>query len=219
VPVVSALGRDAALAQLLERIAQLRLPARIAVDGVDAAGKTTLAGELGERLPSATRISADDFLRPVEDRHRQGRESARGFYDDSFDHERLRGAVLAASVAGGTARFPQTPSTGPLHGRALRAGFVIVDGVFLFRPELNDLWDFRIFVHVELEEAIRRGVERDAGRHGSREEAERLYRTRYAPGQEIYLESVRPRELADVVVDNTDLERPRVSPGAGDGRP
>ena len=95
---------------------------------------------------------------------------------------------------------------------------VIVDGIFLFRPDLNDLWDLRIFVHAEPEEALRRGVERDARGKGSREEAERLYRSRYAPGQEIYFERVRPRELADIVVDNTDLERPVVSPGAAAGR-
>ena len=193
-PVVPVLAREAALRQLVERIAQLRLPARVALDGIDAAGKTTMADELAERLPHASRVRADDFLRPAEERHRQGRDSPHGFYDDSFDHERLRAAVLAGD------------------------GLVIVDGIFLFRPDLNDLWDLRIFVHAEPEEALRRGVERDAHGKGSREEAERLYRTRYAPGQEIYFERVQPRELADIVVDNTDLSRLRVSLGAAAGR-
>jgi hypothetical protein len=39
-----------------------------------------------------------------------------------------------------------------------------------------------------------RGVARDGP------ETEELYRRRYAPGQRLYLESVRPCELADVVV-------------------
>jgi uridine kinase len=161
-----------ALDHLVGTIPRLALPARIAVDGVDAAGKTTLADELARRV-GAARLSADDYHRPPDERYRRGRESPEGYYLDSFDHDRLRRAVLAQD------------------------GLLIVDGIFLLRPELNDLWDFRIFVHVELEEAIRRGVERDGA------ETEPLYRRRYVPGQRIYLEQVRPRELADVVVDNT----------------
>ncbi|HEX9415079.1 MAG TPA: hypothetical protein VF895_00060 [Gaiellaceae bacterium] len=162
-----------ALDELVEVISGLALPARVAVDGVDAAGKTTLAGELARRL-GAARLSADEFLRPPEERYRRGRESPEGYYLDSFDHDRLREAVLA------------------------RDGLVIVDGIFLFRPELNDLWEFRIFVHVDFDESIRRGIERDGA------ETESLYRRRYVPGQRIYLEQVRPRELADVVFDNTE---------------
>jgi uridine kinase len=171
------------LDELAAVVAALPLPARVAVDGVDAAGKTTLADELAARLPATTRLSADDFLRPAEERYRQGRESPVGYYEDSFNHARLRQAVLASS------------------------GLLLVDGIFLFRPELNDLWDFRIFVRIELEDSIRRGVARD-GR-----QTEELYRRRYAPGQRLYLETVRPEALADVIVDNSDLERPGLSPG------
>ena len=151
----------------------------MAVDGVDAAGKTTLADELAMLLPRAARLCADDFLRPPEERYRQGRYSPAGYYEDSFDHDRLRRAVLATDA------------------------LLIVDGIFLLRPELNDLWDFRIFVQVELEESIRRGVARDGA------ETEDLYRRRYAPGQRLYLESVRPTDLADVVV---------LSPGGASSR-
>jgi uridine kinase len=110
-----------------------------------------------------------------------------GYYEDSFDHVALRAAVLAAQ------------------------GLAIVDGIFLFRPELDDLWTFRIFVHVELEESIRRGVERDGA-------ARELYRRRYAPGQRLYLHVVRPAELADVILDNSDPDEPRLSPGGADRR-
>ena len=170
------MSRLSVLDELVRRLAALPLPARVAIDGVDAAGKTTLADELAERLPGAKRLSADDFLRPPEERYRQGRESPVGYYEDSFDHARLRRAVLDSD------------------------GLLLADGIFLLRPELNDLWDFRIFIDVELEESIRRGVARDGP------ETEHLYRLRYAPGQRLYLDSVRPAELADVIV----LSRGRV---------
>jgi uridine kinase len=183
---VPAVERERDVGRLAERIRRLPHPARVAVDGVDAAGKTTLADELAARLDGAARLSADDFLRPPEERYRQGRESAKGFYDDSFDHERLRAAVLAA---------PEP---------------VIVDGIFLFRPELDDLWTFRVFVRIELAESIRRGSQRDSEKHGSVEEAERLYRARYAPGQRLYLDAVRPAKRADAVLDNRDPARPEL---------
>ena len=169
-------------------VASLPPPARVAVDGVDAAGKTTLADELAAGLSEARRLSADDFLRPPEKRYQRGRGSPEGFYEDSFDYERLRDAVLADDR------------------------LVIVDGIFLFRPELNDLWTFRIFVRVELEEAMRRGVERDGP------EKELLYRRRYLPGQRLYLQAVEPELRADVVFDNTDVSRPLLIPGPAGGR-
>jgi uridine kinase len=166
------------LDQLAAHLAALPLPARVAVDGVDAAGKTTLANELASRLPGAERISADDFLRPPAERYRRGRESPVGYYEDSFDHGRLRRVVLAST------------------------GLLIVDGIFLQRPELNDLWDFRIFIDIEPDVSIRRGVARDGP------ETEDLYRRRYVPGQRLYLDAVGPAELADIVL----------SPGAADRR-
>jgi uridine kinase len=172
------------LERLARRIGELPVPAKVAIDGVDAAGKTTLADELAGMLPAARRLSADAFLRSTEERYRRGRESPEGYYLDSFDHARLREAVSAAG------------------------GLLLVDGIFLFRPELDDLWDFRVFVHIELEEGIRRGVARDGL------EKEALYRRRYAPGQRIYLNAVHPAERADVVVDNTDAE-PALSRGRG----
>jgi uridine kinase len=179
-------SRLSVVEELAARISALSSPARIGVDGVDAAGKTTLADELAGHLPEAARLAADDFLRPPVERYRQGRESPMGYYEDSFDNVALRAAVLAAQR------------------------LVIVDGIFLFRPELNDLWTFRILLHVELEESIRRGIERDgAGK-------EELYRRRYAPGQRLYLDAVRPAELADVILDNTDPDDPRLSPGGAD---
>jgi uridine kinase len=159
-----------AVGELARTLAALPLPARVAIDGVDAAGKTTFADRLAAHLPGAEQLCADDFLRPAEERYRQGRESPVGYYEDSFDYARLREAVLTSE------------------------GLLIVDGVFLQRPELNDLWDFRVYIQIEPGESIRRGVARDGP------ETAELYEKRYVPGQQLYLESVRPSELADVVV-------------------
>jgi uridine kinase len=145
---------------------------RIAVDGIDAAGKTTLADQLGALL-RAERVCIDDFLRPEDERYARGVDSAEGYYLDSFDHAAFRAAVLAP------------------------AGPVVADGVFLQRPELDDLWDLRIWVDVSFAESLRRAVIRDAH---FMDDVRARYERRYHPGQRLYLTEVDPRSRADIVV-------------------
>lgn len=145
---------------------------RIAVDGIDCAGKTTLADRLGELLQAA-RLSVDDFLRPPRERYARGELDGESYYRDSFDNDAFRVAVVAA---------PE-----PL----------IVDGVFLQRPELDDLWDLRIWVDVAFAESLRRALARDADRM---KDVRGRYERRYHPGQQIYLDEVDPRSRADIVV-------------------
>ena len=155
---------------------------RVAVDGADASGKTTLADELAPLLEArgqtVERLSVDEFLRPPEERHRRGRDSPLGYYLDSFDHDALRAEVDARPRA------------------------VLVDGVFLLRPELRALWDFRVFVAVDFGELLRRGIARDGGATRG------LYLTRYLPAQRRYLAEVEPELLADAVLENTDPAAP-----------
>jgi uridine kinase len=86
--------------------------------------------------------------------------------------------------------------------RAVEDAVVLVDGVFLYRPELDDCWDYRIFLEVDPIVALECGLQRDAGWMGSREEARRRYETRYMPGERMYLDAVRPWAVADTIVVN-----------------
>ena len=63
---------------------------------------------------------------------------------------------------------------------------LLLDGVFLQRPELIDRWDLRIFVSATFEEMLDRGRIRDLARLGSTAAVERRFRDRYIPAQELY---------------------------------
>jgi hypothetical protein len=86
-----------AIAELVEGVSGPH-PTRIAIDGPDAAGKTTPADELAEALRErgreVVRASIDGFHRPRSERCRQGPESPLGCYEDSFDYERIRAELL-----------------------------------------------------------------------------------------------------------------------------
>jgi uridine kinase len=167
---------------------------RIGIDGVDGAGKTRLAEEVAQELTSrgrpAVRVSLDQFERGKAERYERGDLSPEGFYRDSFDLERFRAHVL--SVAG-------PPDV-----------VLVVDGVFLQRPELTDLWHATVWVDADIETAAARGAERNLVWFDSLDETHERYRIRYMPAQRRYIEEQRPHERATFVVRNTDLAEPEL---------
>jgi phosphoribosylformylglycinamidine cyclo-ligase len=215
-------GRRArVLATLVDAIVAVRVPhpTRVGIDGVDAAGKTTLADELAalvmERGRVAIRASCDSFHHPAAERYVLGRDSPVGFYRDSFDYEALRRVLLAPLGPGGSRRYRiayfdsvrDEPVDAP-EQTAPDDAVLVFDGVFLACPQLADSWDYRIFVAIEEDESVRRGAKRDAWFLGGEDEARRRYERRYLLGQRLYLEEARPLQTADAVVDNADPASP-----------
>jgi uridine kinase len=151
---------------------------RIAVDGPDAAGKTTFADALAAALGgrACTRLTIDDFLRPAEERYRRGDLSPDAYYEDAFDLRAFAAAVEAAP------------------------GIVVADGVFLQRPELAHLWTLVVYLDCAPEETLRRALVRDLERFGSHETVEERYTMRYLPAQDRYRREVGPAARADVVL-------------------
>lgn len=194
----------------------------MAIDGPDAAGKTTLADELevavAARGREAIRASVDGFHRPRAERYRLGADSARGYYEDSFDHGGLRRVLLDRLGPGGDRQYrcgvfdfrADTVLETPVLSAAENA-VLLFDGVFLLRPELRDAWELAIFVCVDPAESVRRARGRDLELFGSAEEVERRYRTRYLPGQQLYLDEADPLSRADFVVANDDPAAPKLS--------
>ena len=194
-------------------------PLRVCLDGPDAAGKTTLADELAfvlrGRGHEVIRASIDGFHRPRAERYRRGENSAEGYYEDSFDYAVLCSVLLDPLGPDGSRSYRRAvfdfredapllcPTT-----VASEDAILVFDGVFLLRPELVEVWDFRIFVSVESDECLRRALERDTALFGSRQEVERRYRNRYIHGQRLYFAAARPAEVADAIVGNDDPVRP-----------
>lgn len=217
------MGRHEALRELAAMIAAIERPhpVRVAIDGIDCAGKTTLADEVAPLVEAlgrpVIRASLDGFHRPRVTRYRRGRESPDGYYADSFDLDELRRALLAPLGPSGDRRcrtvvFDVRRDTS-VAGTTLTvpdASVLLFDGVFLLRPELAECWDVKVFLEVTFEEALRRASGRDVETLGSPIGVRHLYERRYFPAQRRYLRLVRPHEVADIVVDNNDPEAPRL---------
>lgn len=214
-------ARTQALAHLARYLAGFRLshPVRVAIDGRTAAGKTTLADELVVPIERhgrpVIRIEIDDFHRPlVERRRRQELPLWQRSFFDSYDYPAIRTALLPLGEGGNRhyrrARFDSfhdVPISEPL-AVAPPDAVVLVDGVYLYRPELDDLWDVRIFVEIDADDSLQRGPPRDQAWVGSVEAAAQRYRTTYIPAEDYYIETFRPHEHADVVIDNREPADP-----------
>lgn len=212
--------RDQVLGRLAGAVGSVTAahPTRVAVDGPPAAGKTTLADELAVVLRAqgrdVIRATIDDFLSPRARRYRRGEYSAEGCYFDTHDTEALKRVLLDPLGPGGDRRFQHTvydhtsdSALSPPVTTAPADAVLVVDGVFLMRPELIDRWDLRIFVSTALEKTVSRAVSRE-GRVSSPAEVERRWRERYIPSQQYYFAAVRPTERADIIVHNDEPRRP-----------
>jgi len=195
---------------------------RVAIDGFTGSGKTTLGHELAAALQargrSTARASLDDFKHPWRHAREHGydRVSGRGYYQNAHDTASMREDLLLPAGqdgSGDVALCGHDPLTGVDH-RAVRVQLLndtvlIVDSVFAFRPEIDDHWDYRVWLEIDPEVAVQRGVERDAQREGA-DVAEALHRERYGVAAAVYLEGVDARARADVVIDNADFDDPVV---------
>ena len=180
----------------------------VAVDGLDGAGKSHFGAELADAIREqghpAVLASIDAFHRPRVERYRQGTESARGFYQDSYNYEAFRSLLVAPFKKGDTfvtEAFNLETDTPALGERQLAPAdaILVVEGIFLHRPELRGIWNFSIWLDVPLDVSHARLVARD-GESGMSE--------RYSGGQEIYARE-KPRSRATAIVDYSDFEHPR----------
>ncbi|MCP2244078.1 gamma-glutamylcyclotransferase [Lentzea aerocolonigenes] len=191
-------------------------PLRVAVDGITASGKTTLARELTAAIAlrgrSAAHLSMDGFHHPRAIRHRQGRDSADGYYADAYDFASFSRLVLEPLGPGGDRKYRQRIidllSDTPIDEPPVEAAedlVLVVDGSFLQR----DLeWDEVVFVDTPFEVARERGTRRDTDLLGGLEQAERAFDQRYHAASRRYLAEVGPAARASVVVSNADVARP-----------
>ena len=226
------MNRELLLAELAAEIVAIERdhPVRVAIDGLSASGKTVLADELAEYVRlhgrAVIRAGIDGFHHPPHRRYARGKDSVEGYFFDSFNYPAAREHLLDPLGPGGEGRYvpalrDHTTEQDVRHATDLapRGAILLFEGVMILRDELNDCWDYRIYVHTDTREILRRAVQRDVGRLGDADQVQNKYLSRYLPGQQMYLELVGPQDLADVVIDNTDAAEPRIFPRTALRRP
>lgn len=186
----------------------------VAIDGVDGSGTTAFAADLVARLErrghAAFHARIDDFHAPRELRYARGESSGPGRYEDSYDYSAFRRVLVEpfrmAGSTGFVSAFWDWRREQPVEPKWLTApedAILVVNGVFLQRPELRGLFHYAVWLDVPFAQAWQRLVEADPAAHDD------TARARSEAGIKLYLKQVKAAELADAVFDNRDPAHPK----------
>ncbi|WP_420114856.1 uridine kinase [Pseudactinotalea sp.] len=213
--------RAQVLLDLLELVVAVRPRERavVGIDGPDGVGKSTLAAELLAVAPAVSGrevvgVGIDSFHRPRAERYAHGRD-AESYYRHAFDYDALRRCVLdpfragreivpaVHDVATDEAVFPDPIEVG-------EDALLLLDGVFLQRQELQPQLDAVLLVTADLEVTVPRGNARFA-RPAEEDDPDHPANARYVGAQRMYAHELRRQGTFPTwILDNTDLDRPRL---------
>jgi uridine kinase len=165
----------------------------VAVDGHSAAGKSTFAATLAHHARAAL-LRGDDFYRVMNEAERAELGPAEGV-ELYYDWQRLRDQVLAPLCAGSTASYrPYDWATGRLsdHVSTVSAKAIVLEGLFVSRPELGSFVDRSILVDAPATVRRRRQMERA--------DASDEWLERWDAAERYFFEHIRPPGTFDIVV-------------------
>src|SRR5262249_45380280 len=153
-------------------------PTLVAIEGRSAAGKTTLADELAASVSKkgrpALRSSIDDFHPPGHKyRSAERRYTPSTYYAEGYDYVAFRQFVLEPLRQGdrrcrlalwdsfNDIPFPEAWTDVP------KGAIAVIDGCFLFRPDLRHYWDYTIWLEIDWDTMLERAASRDVAWVGS----------------------------------------------------
>ncbi len=189
-------------------------PFVIGISGIDGAGKTSFAESFGKYLITqkyeTQAIHLDDFHNPKAMRY-AGENEADNYYTRSFNINLIKEKLLKplsrkrAFSKRMTVLDWRTDKFDTERKYVFNQNTIVIfEGVFLFRKELALYIDYKIFLDIPFEESKRRALIRDSKADTHK------YDTKYLPAQSRYLEEYPPEKTADMVIDNSDWEYPRL---------
>ena len=144
--------RRVVLHQLLSLLREVNIGKRVlvAIDGLDGAGKTVLAEQLVEMadqdgLRPISSLSIDGFHHPRSVRYANG-QGPDPFYRDSYDYDAFIRSVVTPfrhglSITPAVWNVDADLAVLPKQVSLPEDCILLVDGIFLHRPELRELWD------------------------------------------------------------------------------
>lgn len=215
------LTRATLVGYIADQLPEVGRPLLVAIDGPDAAGKTTLADEVADALRArgrdAVRSGIDWFHHPAAHRHALGR-TPRTVWERTFDTARVRREVLDPWLAGPGSMFVprwwDVAADAPVDADPVAvpvAGVLVFDGVFVQKPEFVNAWDLVVFVDADETERVHRMAVRD----GTPDDPTHPDQVRYLEAQRAYQDLLDPRGSADLLIDNTDIDAPTLRSVSG----
>lgn len=157
----------------------------IAIDGLGGAGKSSLAGQLSQKLGNAPILHTDDFA---------------SWNNPLNWWPRLLGKVLEPLYHNEIARYQRydwgTKRLAEWH-EIQPAEYLILEGVSSSREAFRPYIAFSIWIETPRQERLRRGLERDG-------ETARTQWEEWMESEDEYIEREHPEQKADLIINGTE---------------
>ena len=176
----------------------------IGIDGLGGSGKTTYALNLQRKLKNAMVIHLDDFIHTREVRYNEQFEEWYCYYYLQWRYDYLIEKLLEPLKNGLAVHdiielYDKPADSYRMQTFDIPVGTtVIVEGIFLQRPELRGYFDKVIYLETNRDTRMKRALDRD-GYIGNGADITRHYEQRYFPAEDLYVEQCNPLGLADAV--------------------
>jgi uridine kinase len=176
----------------------------IGIDGLGGSGKTTYAYKLQRQLESSMIFHLDDFIHKKEVRYNEDYEEWYCYYHLQWRYDYLIQKLLQPLKSGLEVNETvevynrETDSYAQRNIEIPIGTTVIVEGVFLQRPELRSYFETVIYLEMNQEMRLKRISNRDTYM-GSKEDIALRYEQRYFPAEEKYIEQCNPLAWADLI--------------------
>ncbi|MEZ5025365.1 MAG: hypothetical protein R2739_02200 [Chitinophagales bacterium] len=195
-------------------------PICVAINGIEGTGKTTMTEKLTKFLNHnnihTIHVSIDGFHNKKESRYKQGRDSAKGYYEDSYNENEFIEKVLKSSQSNSpniTNAIHDLESNEDLDLESIELNYntvLITDGAYLFKKIYRNYWDLKIYLKTSFEIALERGIDRDKDLFGGVEKTKEKYEKRYHQSSKIYNDENCPEDFANIIIDNSDFDNLKI---------
>lgn len=181
----------------------------VGIDGLGGAGKSSISEEIyeklsGENIPIEV-LHIDDFIHPKKVRYNDNFPEWECYYNLQWRYDYLLERVINPIKKNGTLadlielydkdqdRYEKKPI------EIKEGSVVLIEGIFLQREELSQVFDYMIYIDVPEAERLKRVLKRD-GYIGTTDDIKEKYENRYFPAERFYVNKYSPSELADYVI-------------------
>lgn len=181
----------------------------VGIDGLGGAGKSSISEEIyeelsGENIPIEV-LHIDDFIHPKNIRYNDNYAEWECYYNLQWRYDYLLENVINpikknGKFTGLIELYDKDEDRYEKKSVDIKEGSVVlIEGIFLQREELSQIFDYMIYIDVPESERLKRVLKRD-GYIGTVDDIKEKYENRYFPAERHYVNMYSPSKLADYVV-------------------
>ncbi len=180
-----------------EQHRSINRPFVVGINGIDCSGKTTFAKAMSKYFSYYkivnNHLDIDTFNNPVIES-----ETYKAFVSDSWDEEDLNKYYkLIINYSDAIRAVSEYKKKYPL---------VILEGIFIYKPQLADLFDLKIYLDIDISLGRKRFAERRSLKQDKR--PFEIYDEIWMLSHIRYESEVHPKRISDLVIDYNDESKP-----------